>query len=49
MSEPPKFEPNDRGPSLGDRARDAVNWLLNRSRDEWIMFGFGFVVGVIVS
>ncbi len=44
MSEPHRHEP-----SIGDRARDAVNWLFARSRNEWIMFALGFVAGVLLS
>ncbi|MFW5681006.1 MAG: hypothetical protein ACOC3D_12125 [Pseudomonadota bacterium] len=44
MSDPQRPEP-----SLGDRARDAVNWLFARSRNEWIMFAIGFAAGAIFT
>ena len=44
MSDPHRTEP-----SIGDRVREVVDWFTQRSRNEWIMFAIGFVVGVIVS
>jgi len=37
------------GGGIGDRINDAINWLQNRSRNEWIMFGVGVVVGVLIG
>ena len=37
------------GGGIGDRVNDAVGWLQNRSRNEWIMFGVGVVVGVLIG
>jgi hypothetical protein len=43
MSEPEKSG------GIGDKVNEAVRWLQNRSRNEWIMFGVGVVVGVILG
>ncbi len=43
MSEPQS------GGSIGDRLNEAIRWLQNRSRNEWIMFGVGVVVGILIA
>lgn len=37
------------GGGIGDRINDAIGWLQNRSRNEWIMFGIGVVIGVVIG
>ncbi|MEO1090892.1 MAG: hypothetical protein AAFX81_09685 [Pseudomonadota bacterium] len=42
-------EPNPNNPSLGERLNQVIGWVQRRTRDEWIMFGIGVVVGLVIA
>lgn len=41
-------EPQQSG-GIGDRINEAIRWLQERSRNEWLMFAIGVVVGLLIA